>query len=160
LVILFAVMLPACELRQTEAQMPKETLTCTLKLTPIDGGDVGMTFDLRNPGNQPVNLQYFQPFVEFSLTAQAQDGDVPLVQAHYDTGVQPISQTLGPGQSFQLETPIRLRFDPNVDPSGGNVLTRWTLRHAPVPVTLRATLHFDGLSVAPCEARLNPSQLK
>ena len=61
------------------------------------------------------------------------------------------------GTSARIETPIRLRFDPDVPPSGGDVPTRWTLQHDPVRVVLRATPHLEGAPVGLCEARWVPA---
>lgn len=133
-----------------------ETLACTLQLVPAGGREIGLAFELRNPGARAVTAQYFNPFLDFALTAHADDGEIPIVQPGYDTGQQPIAVTIPAGESIRIETPIRLRFDPDVPPSGGNVPTVWTLQHTPVPVLLRATLSLEGVTVGPCEARWVP----
>ena len=143
-------------LTRPEDSMDASRLSCTIELTPAGGGEVALAFGLRNPGEQPVTVRYFRPFVGFALTARAEDGDVRIVQPAYDSGVQRVTATLAPGETVRLATPFRLRFDPNVPPSGGDVPTRWSLRHAPVPVVLRATLDLSGATVEPCETRWDP----
>ena len=61
---------------------------------------------------------------------------------------------------MQLVTPIHLRFDPKVPPSGGDDPMVWSIRSAPVPVTLRATLAISGMPVTIAEARLVPGDPK
>jgi hypothetical protein len=132
------------------------TLDCTLHLSSATGRETGLAFELRKSGGQAVTVEYYAPFFGFDLTARAADGDVPVVQPHFDIGVQPVSATIAPGTSVRIETPVRLRFAPNVDPSGGDDPMVWSLRHAPAPVVVRVTLHLDGATVNPCEARWQP----
>jgi len=140
--------------------MDKATLTCEIEAIPTTDGEITLAFNVRNPGNQPMNVQYFTPFTDFNLTAQAEDGEVQLIQPAYDTGVQPITITIDSGEIVRIDTPIQLRFDPNIDPSGGDVPTQWTLRHVPAPVILRATMHLNGATVKPCEVHFAPRSAK
>jgi hypothetical protein len=134
-----------------------ETLACTLQLVPTGGQEIGLAFELRNSGDRVVTAHSFTPFLDFVLTARADDGEIPIVQPGYDTGQQPIVMTIPAGESNRIATPIRLRFDPDVPPSGGDDPTIWTLQHAAVPVLLRATLSLEGATVSPCEARWVPT---
>jgi hypothetical protein len=134
-----------------------ETLACTLQLLPTGGSEIALAFEVRNAGGRPVTARYFRPYLDFELTATAADGPVPIVQPIHDTGLYPVEVTIEPGKTAHIETPIRLRFDPDVPPSGGDVPTVWTLRHAPVPVVLRAILRLDGATVGPCEAKWQPT---
>lgn len=140
--------------------MAETMLTCAVQLQALSEGEIGLAFELRNPGRQSVQLSYFQPFADFDLVAEAADGPVTVVQPAYDTGVSPVDVAVASGQSVRIATPIRLRFDSQVSPAGGDVPTRWSLQHAPAPLTLRFTLHLQGAEVAPCETRLDPKRLK
>jgi len=134
-----------------------ESLACSLHLSPAGAGETGLAFELRNTGDRPVTVQYFRPYVAFDLTARTDGTEIAIVQPAYDTGLQPVTVTIPAGESARIETPIRLRFDPDVPPSGGDVPTRWTLQHDPVPVVLRATPHLEGAPVGLCEARWVPA---
>jgi hypothetical protein len=158
--LLFVLLLAGCARQPTDVKVDTMALNCTALLSARSDGEIGLAFELRNPGVQPVKLTYFQPYIQFDLVAEAADGQVPIVQPAYDTGVRPVNLTLDGGQTARIETPIYLRFDPNVAPSGGDQPKRWSLRHAPAQLTLRFTLRLNGAEVAPCEVRLNPSQLK
>jgi hypothetical protein len=138
--------------------MADTNLSCALALTPLPDGDIGLTFHIRNAGRELARISYYEPFTDFDLAVEATDGAVPLVQPHYDIPVRPVTRTLGVGQIVQLNTPIRLRFDPTVPPSGGTVSTRWSLRHAPAAVTIRATVRVNGATIAPCETRYDPER--
>ena len=136
--------------------MDDAELTCELRVTPTAAGDIGLAFDVRNPGAEAVTVRYFRPFTGFELAVEAEDGPVAVIQPAYDTPVRPHSATIAPGAGIHIDTPIHLRFDPDAPPSGGDAPTRWSLAHAPAPVRLRATLQLMGVAVAPCEARFDP----
>ncbi|HMA33938.1 MAG TPA: hypothetical protein VKY74_05595 [Chloroflexia bacterium] len=136
--------------------MADAELTCALHLTPTVDGDIGLAFAVRNPGTQPVEIQFYRPFSSFDLAVQADDGALPVIQPAYNVAVRPHTATIAPGAALRIETPIQLRFDPQVPPSGGDVPTRWSLPHLPVAVRVRATLRLSGASIAPCEARFDP----
>lgn len=140
--------------------MDNTTLTCTLELAPAGAGEVGLAFQVRNPGRQRVTLAYYQPYLDFDLTADGPDGRIPVLQPPYDVMAIPATLAIDPGKTARLETPFHLRFDPHVDASGGEVPTIWTIWHEPVPVRLRATLRFDGATVAPCELDFDPRRRK
>src|SRR5436305_9179176 len=82
-VALIATALFAQAASRTEGHVENVSLTCTLALTPA-GGEVGLAFQVRNPGSRPVTVQYYRPLIGFDLTADAADGRVPLVQPGYD----------------------------------------------------------------------------
>jgi hypothetical protein len=136
--------------------MEEPTLACQLELHPVNSEEFALKFSVSNPSTRPAAVGYFEPYLDFDLKAYADDGEVPLIQPAYDGGVRPVKATIAPGETLRIETTIRLRFDPDVGPSGGNVPTLWTLRHAPAPVRLRATMRLGGAAVAPCETRLVP----
>ncbi|RPI31383.1 MAG: hypothetical protein EHM70_11645 [Chloroflexota bacterium] len=133
-------------------------LDCKLEIAPKAGGLVALSFDLTNRGDQPISIRYFSPFLSFELEAFAGNEPIELVQPAYDTGVQAVKASIAPGESYRIQTPIRLRFDPAIPPSGGNDPKVWTLKHDPVPVTLRVTLHIGELTIGPCEARFDPAK--
>jgi len=133
--------------------------TCDLELTPDAANrEIGMAFQVHNPGDSPIELRYFVPFIGFELTVTADDGPVQVVQPMYDTGVQARVVSIPGGGAARVETPIRLRFDPQIGPAGGDIPTIWTMRHAPTPITIRATLRFPNLAIGPCERRFNPAE--
>lgn len=138
--------------------MENGMLHCHLVLTPGAGDETAIAFDVRNPGRQAVTIHYFEPYIDFDLTARAADGPVSVVQPGYDTRARPATLTLDPGQTARIRTPFRLRFDPSVAPSGGEVPTVLTLRHAPARVRLVATMRLEGATPAPCEVEFDPAQ--
>jgi len=95
--------------------------------------------------------------VDFKLEVLDARGDaLEVVQPALDLGVYPKPIALAKGAVERLATPIRLRFDAGVAPSGGNDRMLWSIRSAPQPVRLRATLKVEGIRVAPAEAMLEP----
>jgi hypothetical protein len=136
--------------------MDDSGLECALSVRPEAGGDIGLAFDIRNSGREPQELELSEPFLAFDLTAEAGHGPIPVVQPAYDVPVRPRAERIEPGRAVRIETPVTLRFDPDVPPSGGDVPTRWSLPSEPVPVRLRATIRVDGHAFAPCEARFDP----
>lgn len=131
------------------------TLNCEMETIPTADGAF-IAFNLRNPENKTTTVQYFSPFSDFDLRAIAADGEVPLIQPTYDTGVQPMTLTIPAYESVRIDTPIQLRFDPNIGPSGGDVPTQWTLRCMPAPVLLLVKVRLNGATVLPCEAHFTP----
>jgi len=127
-------------------------LTCVLEIIPINPVEVGLAFLVSNPGNRPVEVHYLTPFIQFELSAKANRRKIPLIQPAYDTGAQLVRRVIAPGETIRIETPIKLVFDPQVPPSGGDIPTRWTLKQMPVSVDLSVTLRLGGASVAPCQA--------
>lgn len=131
-------------------------LACKLETPAVNSDQFALTFDVSNPGPRPAAVEYFEPYAEFDLKVYADDGEVPLIQPAYDSQVRPVRVTIAPGETVRISTPIRLRFDTRERPSGGEDPTLWTLRHAPAPVRLRATMTLRGAMVAPCETHLVP----
>jgi hypothetical protein len=137
-------------------EMTNYQLTCELDLIPRQS-EVGLGFNLQNVADKPITFRYFMPFADFELKAFTdEDQPIPIIQPAYDTGVQPVSVTVAAGETIRIETPIRLQFDPNMAPAGGDDPTLWTLQHAPTPVRLQVTMHLGELEVAPCETRWEP----
>jgi len=137
-------------------EMKNYQLMCELDLTPRQG-EVGLGFKLQNVTDSPITVQYFMPFADFELRAFTDEGQpIPIIQPAYDTGVQPVTVTLAAGETIRLATPIRLQFDPNMAPSGGDDATLWTLQHSPTPVRLQVSMHLGELEIEPCEARWEP----
>lgn len=136
--------------------MKDSTLACKLEASPINAEKFALSFSVSNSSPQPAAVEYFEPYLDFDLKAYADGGEVQLIQPAYDVGVRPVKATIAPGETLRIETTIRLRFDPDVGPSGGDDPTLWTLRHVPAPVLLRAAMRLGGATVAPCETRLVP----
>lgn len=131
-------------------------LTCSLEPTPAGPDRHGLRFGLQNRGSAPITLTWWEPFVDFDLTATAADGSVSIVRPIFDTGVQPVSAHLAPGEELWLETPIQLAFDPEVPPSGGSDPVVWTLVRQPVPVELSVVVHLSGGDLRSA-AKLDPT---
>ena len=133
-----------------------EMLICELEILLRDQGEAGLAFYLTNPADIEVTVKYFTPFIGFELSAFANGQVITLVQPAYETGVLPVQHTLAPGETMRIDTPIRLAFDPDVLPSGGDVPTRWTLKHTPTAVDLVVTLRLGGAIVVPGQGRWEP----
>ena len=129
-----------------------------LLLLPDGAEGVGLCFVLVNPGTDPVTISYAQPFVAFSLHAEAEDGRVEVVQPAFSSGVRLRTETIEPAATVTINSPIRLVFDPHVAPHGGEVGTRWTLAHEPTRVRLTVTVQVDGATVPPCTAWWDPAE--
>lgn len=132
--------------------MSDVVLNCEVEIIPNNQGDIALSFKVNNPSEQIIEIQYFQPFTDFVLKAYSNQSELSVIQPSYDTGIQPTNVTLASGETTRIETPIYLRFDPNVPPSGGDTPTQWTLLHVPTPVLLKFSLQFDGVDVETCEA--------
>src|SRR5690242_18178515 len=104
---------------EREPHMEPPELECGLELRPAPDGEIALAFEVRNPGDQPVEMRVFRPFFNFELTVQAEDGPVPVIQPPFNVRVQPETITVAPGETLRLATPIQLRFDTHVPPSGG-----------------------------------------
>ncbi len=138
--------------------MEDHGLACALEATLTADDEVAIAFTLLNHGHKPVEIRHFVPFLDFELTAWIDDSEVPLVQPALEAGLHPVTVTVGPGETVRVATPIRLRYDPHVGPSGGELPTRWTLRHLPAPTLLRASVRIGGATVGPCEVLFDPRQ--
>jgi len=132
-------------------------LTCTLELRQAGSGVAGLEFVLRNTGQCPTVVRYFQPFVDFDLIADAPDGPVRVVQPALEISLRPVTLTIEPGEETAIQSPIRLGFDPDVPPSGGTDATRWSLVRNPSPVRLTVTLRVSGADLPPCETLFDPA---
>ena len=91
-----------------------------------------------------------------TLTAECADGPIRIVQPAWDHQVQRRSTTLAPGETARFTTPIHLRFarDGEEERAIDQDPTEWLMRHAPVSLTLSATLTFGELRVGPCTTRV------
>jgi hypothetical protein len=130
-------------------------LTCSLKPTPDGHGRYGLRFGIHDGGPEPVTLTWWQPFLNFDLTAATAEGEARIVRPAFDTGVQLVTEQVAPGGTLWLETPIQLSFDPDVPPSGGPDPTVWTIVHPPTPVEVSAVLHLPDGDLR-CAAVLHP----
>ena len=139
-------------------EMSNDSLSSELEVAPKEDGEFALTFHLLNQGQNTIGVTYNVPFADFDLRVYAGNKEeVEVVQPAYDSAVQPVTVTIPVGGKVSIETPIRLRFDPQIGPAGGDIPTLWTLYHEPVPVRLKFILYLEGVDVAPCEAYLNPN---
>lgn len=137
---------------------PGETamVSTSLQLAP-NGPSWSLAFVLENTTAGEFRGQLYEPFVGFKLEVTSATGErLVLVEPSLDMPVRPRLLVLAPGAKERLQTPIRLRFDPAVPPSGGDDPRLWTIRSAPVPVRLRATLEITGMPLQVADATLDP----
>jgi hypothetical protein len=137
--------------------MSEPYLTSAIELTPMVDGAVGLAFRITNASSTPVAVRYFQPLIDVELSVYAAGSPLTLIQPHYDARAQPVALTIEPGQTIRVATPFHLCFDPLAPPSGGNFPTRWSIRHEPAPVTLRALVRLGNIRVEPCETLYDPA---
>jgi len=154
LIALASVVFMANSWDRAETQMNAVPLDCELELVGGDDGQTGLGFILTNSSDESVTVQYMEPFIDFSLRASADDGDVEIIQPMYDIGAHDVSTTLAAGERLRIPAPFRLRFGPPEPPPGDSFL--WTLVHEPAPVELEVTIRLDGAAVGPCTALLEP----
>ena len=136
---------------------PPAQLTAALELTAEDGAwSIG--FVLANPTAVEVTVELDEPLIDFGLEVTTAAGaPLTLVQPGLDVPAYRRDLVLAPGATARLPSPIRLRFDPAVPPNGGPDPFLWTVRSAPVPIHLRATLTLAGQARAPVDADLDPT---
>lgn len=120
----------------------EEQLECQIELITTDAGDIHLAFLVRNTGEEKVSFMYFEPFCDFELEVRSGELGLPLIQPLYDTGIRPVRVTLAEGIVKRIETPIYIRFDPDVGPAGGDEPTRWSIRHVPMPVVIEARVRL------------------
>lgn len=119
-------------------------ISTTLDLVP-DNDSWALRFTLRNPSSRELSAQIIEPFLQYELEITARGGArLPLAQPAYNVQGRPRTLVLPAGGSVQLETPIRLRFDPVVPPSGGDDPMVWSIRAPRQPVRVQATLALTG----------------
>jgi hypothetical protein len=134
----------------TQATQDTKSLSATLELSP-SGDDWSIAFTLRNPTDKAIDTETTEPFLDFALDVRAGDTKLPITQPALDIPVRDVTLHFAPGESKRLVTPIRLRFDPDVPPSGGHDRFVWSIESARVPVVVKATITLAGL--APIEAQ-------
>lgn len=128
-----------------------------LEVRPEGRDDVGLAFRIRNASPERVVIRYLEPFLSFDLTAESDAGPVRIVRPAFDVAGRLATVAIEPGEEFRIWAPIRLRFDPEVDPSGGVDRTRWTLVTPATTVQLRAAARVHGASLPPCVVTLAPA---
>lgn len=133
-------------------------LTCELELIAISNGEVGLVFKVSSPGQQPVTVNYFEPFIDFDLSVWSGEEPVRVSQPAYDAPAEPQTVTIAPGETVQIDTPINLRFAEAGGSPVASEPTVWTLEHEPAPVRLRVLLRLEGADVAACTALYDPTQ--
>lgn len=136
--------------------MADHPIDCALEPSLTGDGEIALSFLLRNSTGGPVEVRYLAPMVDFDLTASIDGVEVPVFQPASDIGLQPASMTVPPGHAVRIATPIRLRYEPDVQRSADEVQTRWILRHAPGPTLLRASVRLGDAFTGTCEAWFDP----
>jgi hypothetical protein len=130
-------------------------LVCRLNATAGEDA-ISLRFGVENTGERAIEVVYYEPLSDFELDAIGESGPLPIAQPPWDHPVQEVRRTIEPHATLELVTPIALRFDP-AEMRTDDPMT-WTIRSAPVPMTLRAILRFEDRRVGPCEARVVPSR--
>lgn len=116
-----------------------------------------LAFLVKNASTRDVQVSFMEPFVGFGVEAVSLSGErLEVVQPGLNLAVRPARRTVSPGATFRLDTPIQIRFDATVPPSGGTDLMMWSIRSLPVAVKLRATLHLGGIDPQLVEGHLDP----
>lgn len=116
-----------------------------------------LAFLLKNASTRDIQITFMEPFVELGIEAVGPSGErLEVVQPGLDLPVRPAQRTVAPGATLRLDTPIQVRFDATVPPSGGSDPMMWSIRSRPVVVKLRTTLHLGGIAPQLVEGRLEP----
>lgn len=135
----------------------RPALPVQIEAQPLDPLTVSLAFVLTNPFSTPVEGQYFKPFIDFDLRIRSATNHLDLYRPRLDIAVSPVSLRMPPGTSCTIPTPIRLAFQEKAEPEPVDPLT-WYILHAPVPITLEATLHiaFAGYASPSGKMHLSP----
>jgi hypothetical protein len=151
--------LAACGHDRSAAAPTGSSMSQDTQLIVTPAGDAwSLSFTIRNPGSAPLAIRYMHPFTGFQLAvADGRGAALSLGQPALDIPVQP-KELVVPGDSKGvLQTPIRLRFAADAPPTGGGTDPFvWTIRAAPQPVTLTATVDLSGLGARTASAALKP----
>jgi hypothetical protein len=133
----------------------KKMISTALELVP-DGERWSITFSLRNTGARELTAQIVEPFLQYELEVTTRDGArLSVAQPAFNVPGRPRALVLPAGATVQLQTPIRLRFDPNVPPSGGPDPMVWSIRGPRQPVRVRATFELPGLGAQVADGHID-----
>lgn len=130
------------------------TSPCRALLTPASEGEYSLRFALSNPTSQPIQLNSYEPFLQFRVRAVAGGAVVAIEQPALDIPVQPITVTVPASGSIELTTPIRLRFRPGTPPSSERFV--WSIAHAPEGIELTFMLDLPAPFDQPCQTQIAP----
>ncbi|WP_428268397.1 hypothetical protein [Haliangium sp.] len=131
---------------------PESASPCRVTVVSEGDGHYALRFHLRNPGDTAVEVESYQPFLDFALVAQAGGQPVAVHQPALDIPVNPVALTIPADGELTLDTPIRLRVAAGADPGDDGFI--WTVASAPEAVTLTATLDLPAPFDRPCPVRL------
>lgn len=134
-----------------------DSLACMLEILPIPADQWSLRFRLQNRGANPVQLDYFAPFISFDLSAVCNQDPISIRQPALNVAGQPTRLSVPSGQERTLMTPIQICFDPGLAPASKDDPFLWSLCHAPAAVTLRAVLTLNDHRLPPCETFLDPA---
>ena len=116
------------------------TASCRVVAAGSGDGTFSLRFELTNHGTQPLELPSYEPFLAFSVHAEADGVPVPVHEPELDIAVQRTTIRVPVGETITVETPIRLRIAAGAAPGSDGF--EWTVPHAPQGLTLRATLNL------------------
>jgi hypothetical protein len=96
------------------------------------------------------------PFLQYELEVTTRDeARLSVAQPAFNVPGRPRALVLPAGATVQLQTPIRLRFDPDVPPSGGPDPMVWSIRGPRQPVRVRATFELPGLGAQVADGHID-----
>ena len=120
-------------------------VSTSLELVPVGDG-WAVAFSLNNTTSHEVSGQIVEPFLGYQLEVATPDGTkLSIAQPAFNVIGRPRTLVLAAGATVRLETPIRLRFDPSVPPSGGPDRMVWSIRAPKQRVEVKATFEIPGL---------------
>jgi hypothetical protein len=100
------------------------SLTWDVNATAVGDDVLALELLIRNSGETAFAFERFEPYLDFDIVA-AEGSDADLALGRVDMPVRPRSETLEPGATLRLATPIRLRFGlPAEAPRPREVLVR------------------------------------
>jgi hypothetical protein len=102
--------------------------------TAIADDTYALTFQLQNRGAEAVNVELFEPFLQFEILAEDENGAVEVHQPALDIPVNSTSLTVPAGGTASLQTPVRLRLRDDADPGSDGFV--WTVQRAAGEVAL------------------------
>lgn len=127
---------------------------CRAVLTPASDGEYSLRFALSNPTSLPIQLDSYEPFLQFRVRAAAGGAVIAVEQPALDIPIQPTTITIPASGSVELTTPIRLRVRTGAPPSAERFV--WSIIHDPRGVELTFTLDLPPPFDQPFQVQVAP----
>jgi hypothetical protein len=130
----------------------KETVSpCRANLIAQAPGSYDIVFTLTNSSERAVQLEAYQPFLQFQVRALVGASAVAVMQPELDIPVQPQTLTVPGLSDLVLYTPIRMLIEPGATSRDGML---WAVDHAVHGLVLEFTLGLPAPFDQPCRATL------